>query len=295
MKRTDLTVVTGIALLVLVAAFWFVVLSPKRDEAKKLGDTAQALEASATAQEQLAATAKAAEGEYDENYHRLVVLGKAVPEDADTSSLLVALQGLSDRAKVSFDSMTLVEDGAAAAPPVAAPPPMTAPSEPSGEAPAEGAPPAAPAGAAEASPAAATAPAAVAATESSAATLPIGAGVGAANLPVMPYDIAFTGGFFDIADFLEGLDGLVRPSEISTGVRGRLLTIDGFSLVPIDGTGPSFESADPNPALSVRLAVTSYVTPVEQGLVAGATPGAPAATAPVAPVPASSTTPAPAP
>lgn len=292
MKRTDLTIVTGLALFGLVLAFWFMVLSPKRDEAKELGATVEKLEASVAAQEQLASTAKAAEGEYDDNYHRLVVLGKAVPEDADTSSLLVALQAIADGANVSFDSIALEEGGGTAASAATEPAPGTPPSEPSSEAPAEGSVPAPAAGSAEATPAAQTA---AAPTESSAATLPIGATVGAANLPVMPYAISFTGGFFDIADFLEGLDGLVSPGETSAGVRGRLLTIDGFSLTPVDESGSGAKSGGPNPTLSARLAVTSYLTPVEQGLAAGATPGAPPPTAPVAPVQASSTTPAPAP
>ena len=37
--------------------------------------------------------------------------------------------------------------------------------------------------------------------------LPIGATVGTAGLPVMPYEMEFEGGFFEIADFFGAVDG----------------------------------------------------------------------------------------
>ena len=60
--------------------------------------------------------------------------------------------------------------------------------------------------------------------------LPLGAAVGSAGLPTMPYDLTFTGDFFDIADFMAGLDAMVKVDGKGIGVDGRLLTIDGFSL-----------------------------------------------------------------
>jgi hypothetical protein len=300
------------------------VLSPKRDEAGKLGEEITELEASVAAAEDSAAVAAEAEEGYGENYHRLVVLGKAVPEDANTSSLLVELQELADASKVDFRSISLSENaGAADAGAVATPPPLTAPTTPSGEAPAEGstAPEATPtsstseptAGAStattdSAAPAptestatsttttAATPPADP--TEASAAMLPIGATVGAAGLPVMPYELGFSGGFFEIADFFASVDDLIRPSDVGVGVRGRLLTIDGFNLAPVSETSDVDAPAGSasSPPLEVALATTSYVTPAEQGLVAGATPGAPPATsATTTPTSSTTTTPTPAP
>ena len=324
MKRTDLTIVAGIGLLALVAAFWFVVLAPKRTEANDLQGQVSELESSVAANEQLASAAVAAEEGYGENYHRLVVLGKAVPEDSDTPSLLVQLQRRADHAHVSFDSITLAEGGetAAAAAQVATPPPLTAPSSSSGstETPAtsEATPAASSASttgsetstasttdatqqaetAASAVPGeSGTAPAApVAATEATAATVPIGATVGPAGLPVMPYDLTFTGGFFEVADFLDDLDDMVHVADAGLGVKGRLLTVDGFSLTPVDDQVATGKGAAADPQLSVSLAATTYLTPAEQGLVAGATPAAPAPTTPATPTPASSTTtPAPTP
>jgi Tfp pilus assembly protein PilO len=112
-----------------------------------------------------------------------------------------------------------------------------------------------------------------AATESTAANLPLGASVGAAGLPTMPYDLSFEGSYFDVANFLKGVDDLVHLRQSGqVAADGRLLTIDGFSLTPQDETNPS------NPTLDVKLSVTSFVTPSDQGLTAGATPGGPAPT-----------------
>jgi hypothetical protein len=86
----------------------------------------------------------------------------------------------------------------------------------------------------------------------------------------MPYELTFQGSYFNVADFLNGVDGLVHmhgSSQIAAD--GRLLTIDGFSLEPAEHSNPG------NPQLKVTLAVTSYVTPSDQGLTAGATPGGP--------------------
>ena len=324
MKRTDLSIIAGVALVGLIAAFWFLVLSPKREEASKLGAEVAELEATVSAQEDLAATAEEAEQKYDQNYHQLVVLGKAVPEDADTSSLLIELQNTAERDHVDFQTLTLGEGSAdaAAASQVAAPPPLSAPGESSstessstessgseaaapsesgaapatgestGAAPAAGTTPAAPA--AGATPAATTSTATTAAaTETTAATLPLGAAVGPAGLPTMPYDLSFTGGFFQIADFFASLDSLVHYDEGDVGVRGRLLTVNGFSLTPVEETGGGSD-----PVLTANLSVTTYLTPAEQGAVAGSTPAAPAPTTPPATAtttPTSSTTATPAP
>ena len=78
----------------------------------------------------------------------------------------------------------------------------------------------------------ATTTAAMPATEATAAVLPLGATVGAAGLPLIPYDFKFLGDFFDFADFFGDLDAQVKVTDDGSGptVHGRLLTIDGFAL-----------------------------------------------------------------
>jgi Tfp pilus assembly protein PilO len=276
MKATDRTVIAGLAIAGLLAAFWFVVLSPKREEAAKLQDDVTKLETSVSQQEQLAAAAELAQDDFDSNYRRLVVLGKAAPEEEDTSSLFVQLEEISKRSHVDLRAIALSEDASASA----ATAPAAAQTTADGAQPAEG-------DAGAAAPVA-TDPAAPA-TEAVAAALPIGATVGPAGLPVMPYKLSLNGTFFELADFLTGLDALVQSHDGAPAVQGRLMTIDGFTLGP--------DESEPLPALSASLVVTTYVTPADQGLTAGATPGGPPAEVPTAatPTPASTTTPAPAP
>ena len=102
----------------------------------------------------------------------------------------------------------------------------------------------------------------------------------------MPYDLTFRGTFFEVADFVAALNGMVKTSARGIAVDGRLLTINGFELQPDEEKG--------FPELSVKLTVTTYVAPVDQGVAAGATPTAPApGTATPASAPPAATTPVP--
>jgi hypothetical protein len=307
MKRSDLTILGGIALLGLVAAFWLLILSPKRDRASELETKVDELSASVEEQEQIAAYAEEAKDDFDTNYRRVVVLGKAVPEDSDTPSLLVQVQHLADLADVDFRKFELhAASGSSTPPPPAAETEAdtstassesgttssgdtsssststssTTSSETSSTVPGGQDDASSPAPATATASSAAPAPA----TEASAASVPIGAVVGPAGLPTMPYAMSFNGGFFEVASFLDRLDSLVHSRSSQVAVEGRLLTIDGFTLSPDPVKG--------FPALSASLAITTYVTPASQGLTAGATPTGPApATAPsVSPVPTAATT-----
>lgn len=120
-------------------------------------------------------------------------------------------------------------------------------------------------------------------TEVAASLMPLGASIGPAGLAVMPYSLSFSGSFFHIADFIKGIDSLVGTGADKVAVDGRLVTLDGFALSAAGDGG--------FPRLKASFAVTTYVTPPNQGVTAGATPAAPApvASPPVA-TPASSTT-----
>jgi hypothetical protein len=250
MKGSDRVVLIALPVVALVAAFWFLVLSPKREEVSTLDDQVSRLQGEVSQLEQEAALGEEAREGFAGDYKRVVTLGKAVPEDDDTASLFAQLSGIAARAGVDFRSLELVESGEAAPPPA---PPSEAPASPPAET--EGA-----------EPASAAAPAA--ATETTAATLPIGATVGPAGLPVMPYKLEFQGDFSRIADFIHGLDGTVSTDGGNVSVDGRLMTVDGFAL-----------TRDPEndfPSLLANFAVTTYVTPAVQGLTGGATPAGPA-------------------
>jgi Tfp pilus assembly protein PilO len=241
-KSSDRSILVVVGVLVLIAAFWFLVLAPKRNEASDLSDQVSALESQVAAQEALATSATTAKTDFKTNYRQLVTLGKAVPVDADTPSLLTQLQSLSSKSNVKFQGIELSSGGTGTA--AAAPTPI--------------------------SPTAGTTT--TSATEATASLLPLGANIGPAGLPIMPYSLTFQGSFFDVADFFGRIDNMVTATTNKVAVNGRLLTIDDFTLAPVDQTKDQ---------LQVTVDATSYVSPADQGTTAGATPTGPAAAAPV--------------
>ena len=66
-------------------------------------------------------------------------------------------------------------------------------------------------------------------TEAAASLLPLGASIGPAGLGVMPYSLTFSGDFFQIANFIGGIDSLVHTgAKSNVAVDGRLVTLNGF-------------------------------------------------------------------
>jgi hypothetical protein len=249
--------------LALLVAFWFLLLAPKRHEASKLGDQVSELHKSVDELQQQVADATQAKSGYRDYYASLIGLGKAVPKDADTPALYVQLSHMARRAHVKFDNIDLKDTGTGT---TSAGPPSNDLST-KDNAKGKG-------GAATGGNGSTTTPAA--ATESTAAALPLGASIGTAGFPVMPYDLTFRGSFFRIADFIHGLDRMVSTRGGDLAVRGRLLTIDGFSLSLLDQSH--------FPDLTARFNVTAYVTPADEGITAGGTstgPATPGSTQPV--------------
>lgn len=260
MKSTDRSVLLGLLILGVGAAIWFMMLSPKREEAAKLDDQIAQVQSELDQAEATVTAAEQAREDYEANYRTVVTLGKAVPSEADSPSLITQLQAIADRAKVDFRELELAA-GSGQPAPAPAEQTTTDQNQTGGESTATSA---------------ATTPAP--ATESTAATLPLGATVGPAGLPILPYTLAFRGEFFEMADFMEGLDGLVGKDGEALEVGGRLMTINGFTIAPDPG--------DPDGPLTMELTMTTYVTPDSEGLTAGATPSAPAApTDPAEPTP----------
>ncbi|HET7455126.1 MAG TPA: hypothetical protein VFJ76_06365 [Solirubrobacterales bacterium] len=222
-------IVVMLVVAALAVVFWMLLLSPKREEAAKLGDeVAQAQESLALHQSEVE-QALAARKRFPAEYQQLVVLGKAVPKGDETASLLVELNRLAGSSHVRFESMHLSAGGG----------------ESETAAPVEGASP----------------------TEVSASLLPLGATIGPAGLAVMPYQLTFKGTFFQMADFVEGLDSLVKTKNAAVDVTGRLITINGFTLTPDATVG--------FPQLEAKFSVATFVLPPEETPTAGATPTSP--------------------
>lgn len=236
-KKTTNLVVGGMVVVAAIAiGFWMLALSPKRDEASKLDARVSQLESSLAQHEAEVVEAEGAREEFPVDYTHLVVLGKAVPADSETPSLLVQLNKIAGHAHVRFQTLKLTSSGEGGE--TSSPSLSTSTGKP------------------------------VSATEASASLLPLGASVGPAGLAVMPYELVFTGDFFKIADFIKGLDSLVKTTNEKVGVNGRLITINGFSLTE--------DSEAKFPALQATFSVTTYLTPPAEGATAGATAEGPA-------------------
>ena len=274
MRANERMIFIGVGLVALVVGFYLLVLAPKRDKVSELQGQIDQLHSSITSAEQQASYGEQARQDFPKYYGRMVVLGKAVPAEADTASLLVQLNSISDQTHLDFRSIGTADggSGSGASAGGAAATGSSAPTSPTGAAQAA----ASTASTANSatptstgSSASAATPAVAPATEASAAALPIGATVGPAGLPTLPYDLSMRGSYFNVADFIGKVDGLVEP--VGDGAQlspdGRLLTIGGFNL-QLRGTGPS-------PRLKADFVINAYSTG-SQGLTLGASPSGPA-------------------
>ena len=105
--------------------------------------------------------------------------------------------------------------------------------------------------------------------------MPLGAAIGPAGLGVMPYTLTFTGNFFHVADFIDGLDSLVKTHERKG--RRRRTAADRQRLL----AGGGAEGGLPDPG--GELLGHHLSDPAGQGLTAGASPESPAPTTEAAP------------
>jgi hypothetical protein len=292
MKASDRTILVGFLVAALAVGFYLLILAPKRDQASKLNDQIDSLHSSISQEQQVATFAEQARAEFPRYYGRLVVLGKAVPEQADTASMLVQLSSIASHSNADFRAIKLnaeangtgTSSGSTA--PATTAPSTTGSTSSSGSTGSTTPAPSATGSTTTPAPAtgttgSSTAPSTAAsststlvpATESNAASLPIGAVVGPGGLPTLPYGLTLRGGFFDMANFIGGIDGLVTSHETNqVSADGRLLTVDGFAF--------NINQPGANPTLDADFAVTSYVAPATEGLTAGASPSGPAPTSP---------------
>jgi hypothetical protein len=293
----DRKIVLVIVPVVVILAYWFLALSPKREEAVKAGENLAAQEQARDGAESQLAQLRAAKTSFAADYAQLVRLGKAVPAKVDMPSLLVQLDSAARGTGIAFTKIAAGEPTLAA--PVAQPP-----AEP-GAAGGTGTTPAAPGGVpAQSAPgstvetaggavnsandtgaAAAASGVDPADTSTSAPAsqggLPVGGGAAApaapgtcaAGLECVPLTFEFDGKFFELADFFHRLKRFVRVSNEKVLVQGRLLSIDGLSFTAAE---------DGFPALKAEVEATVYLAPRAEGTAAGASPQGPGVVTPAA-------------
>jgi Tfp pilus assembly protein PilO len=223
MTARDRSILMVLALLAATGAFFFFAIKPKRAEVGALdAQIATQTQRLQTAQT-TAAAGLAAKAAYPRDYATVAKLGKALPVDDDLPSLLYQLDSASHGAHIDFKSIARASGGSSSSSSSGSSTPGTA--------------------------------------ATGAAALPPGATVGAAGLATLPFTFMFTGSYFDLQRFIAGVQGFVRKTGDGVAVRGRLLTIDGVSLVP---------GAKGLAKLQAKIAATAYLAPP-------ASAGAPAA------------------
>jgi len=229
MTQSTKTAFAVVGIVVLAGAFWLLLLSPKRDKAGELSEQVAAAKASLTAERERADAGAVAKKKFPRDYQQLILLGKAVPAEAETASLMVQLNALGRATSTPFLTMSneVGTEESESTTETGAPAETTVADEP-----------------------------------------PLGSKVGPAGFRAMPMKLTYAGGYFALVGLMNHLDTLVTTAHGRVVANGRLLTIDSFSLTPEDSF-PDFNR------VAGHLNVTSYTTPPEQGLTAGASPTGP--------------------
>jgi Tfp pilus assembly protein PilO len=260
MTARDRLIIVAVLVAAALAGVWFVGLAPKRKEAADLQGQIEAASQQLADAQQKAAQAREAKGRYDNDYAEVATLGKAVPKSDALPSLLYQLQNAAHDARIDFRSLKVSASGGQGP----APSTPSTPANTASAANANGA--GTKTGSSSPSPTPSSAPPAPA-TQAAAVALPPGAAVGSAGFPTMPFSFVFNGSFFDMESFFHDVQRFVRVNDKSVDVRGRLLSIDAFSLV----AGP-----DGFPSVKSSINATAYLlSPDDSGTSSSATPTAP--------------------
>jgi hypothetical protein len=268
--------------IVIVIAYWFLLLSPKRDDLSKARDAQHSAEQARDAAVAQAAQLEHARETYAADYAELVRLGKAIPASVDSPSLLVQLSKAANGTHIDFNSVAFGQRQAATAPaPTAA---VQGPEQPNGNAAAGG--PTAVTGPGRAVESAGNAVNAGnqatsnvnAASGGTTTTTPTTANAPASTTPTAALDSValtfnFTGTYFDLADFFHRLKRYVYLANNEVFVRGRLLTIDTLAFAPGSTAAGTLSNR-----LTATVGGTIYLSPASQGVTAGATPAGPPGT-----------------
>jgi type IV pilus assembly protein PilO len=290
----DRKIMVALLPIVVLIAYWFLLLAPKRDEASVAKQNLEAEQQRVADARNSVQAAQGAKQNFDASYAQLVRLGKAIPSTVDMPSLLVQLDAAAAGTGIRFTKIATGERVPGATTPAA-----TTSTAPAGsESGTTGTPVAAggeqaqsaPGGAAEAANnAQQTANQSSATAEqsgvsssdaqtstSSGSGLPVGGGSAtgtgdtaatpAAGLETVPLELSFEGNFFNLADFFHSVKRFVSLANDNVVVSGRLVTVQGVRWA---------SDAEIFPRIRAEIKATIYLSPKAQGVTAGASPQGP--------------------
>ncbi len=191
MSTRDRAIVGVVVLLAALAAGWFLVIQPKRQQASKLATQLTSAQAELSSIQAQVAGDEAAKSSFAKNYTTLARLGEAVPANDNVPSLVYQLQNAASGAKVDFRGLTLNPASSSSS---------TTPTTSSS------------------------------ASQAATAALPPGAAVGEAGFPIEPFTFTFQGNFFHLSNFFRRLQQFVVANNNAVSVSGRLMTLNAISL-----------------------------------------------------------------
>ena len=286
MTDRDRRILLIIVPIVILVAYWFLLLSPKRDELQTAkDDLAQAEQRRDTAVNRVAVLERARET-FTADYAAVVRLGKAIPTSVDSASLLVQLDQAATATNTNLSSVQFGERQSGIALPATAPEPTgqegatSESAQPEGNAAAGGVAAATgPGQAVEAAGEGAEGAEAAQAPPAAEGTAPEAAPTQAtpAGLDSVALTFVFQGTYFDIADFFHRIKRFVYVDDNRIFIRGRLATVDSVTFTP----GTDAAATSTTGEITGNVTATLYLTPRDQGATAGATPAGPeGATAP---------------
>jgi hypothetical protein len=296
MTDRDRKIMLSVIPLVLLLAYYFLLFSPRREEASKASKDLSAQQKRVTDAQAKVTEASASKTTFASDYTQMVRLGKAIPSKVDMPSLIVQLDQASNGTGIKFTKIATGARDAGATPPAATDSsPSTGGSSGNGT---NGQPASAAGGAqaqtgvgksaekanntaasenksaasagstADAKAGGASTSGSSGSTSSSGAPATATTSAPPAGLETAPLDLEFEGNFFNLADFFHKLKRMVYVKGNNVAVSGRLVTIDSIKY-----------SSDPDlfPKIKAELTATVFLSPQTEGTTAGATPSGPAA------------------
>jgi Pilus assembly protein, PilO len=263
----DKKIALALVPLILIGAYWFLLLKPKRHEAAKLTDQVTHAQSARDAAVQKASQLEQAKTQFPTQYAEMVRLGKAVPTTVDMPSLLVQLDEAARGTGIQFGEINVGQR-------------LTTPIPSLGSSPGAGGSPAATTfgKAVEAAKRAHNAETSSAAQSSSASNSVGTTGASGSSTPAssatsnapgldeVPLTFKFAGQFDNLASFFHRLKRFVHIANDKVSVQGRLITIDSLKFTTL--TFPHIEA---------DVTATVYLTPKTEGVTAGASSSGPLA------------------
>jgi Type II secretion system (T2SS), protein M len=291
----DRKIVIMLLPLILIAVYWFLILSPKRKEAHKLSGQVTKVQQARDAAVSQANTLEQAKANFASQYAEMVRLGKAIPTQVDMPSLIVQLDSAAHGTGIQFGDIKVGARVAAAPVATTSTTPSTGTTQPpvaAGGAPAqttfgkaaESANNAAATGNAQSiQQSGLSADDASTSTSTKSGGLPVGGGSASSaaaavtpgqpvpGLDTVPLTFTFGGKFNNLAQFFHRLKRFVHLANNKISVQGRLITIDSLKFT---------SSAANFPFIEADVSATVYLSPKDGGTTAGATAQGPASTTP---------------